>query len=1083
METSITGAFTTIDENNSQSQLAPDHLIRTHVHSIPRTFQGRIKVLQNLSFFVDLCISSPQQTQRAYYYRNLVNNVLTKTLESETFYNRCRLAHPISDKENISRLLQHWCDFLTNQDHFDPRAHTSETETTLTNLTDSSAAVESAMNAAKFRPPWFRGLTRLQRWNVVFVPQFFVDSFITLLSIVCTVMSPFDAKLIALSVALFVMVIFRIGAAWATWEADQTAERHFEFIEELVLTRVREETWKYEGASMSSTNPPTIPGDQNDTLRGNMSVPPSGLVLLPTQTGNIITAPADLVTSHTLMFAVETAEGKVVLWNQRCQEVTGFDSSLVIGKPTWTFLADEASKEIVNQALIHTVTNQIVVFLSDNVIEVEIVLSSWIMIGTPNVIVFFGQTNTSGSGVNDVTANILRYIKFISEDNGVSSELRPSLDPQHIMTTINRWSRFVVFDLPSEIGLIIDSMRNACKSQHILLSYDVDTNMPTMIVWNGEVLMQLVRRAITNALRFTPPRGTIDVQILRQKESTIQLRIRNSTNNPISSQMLRDEIDEGNYLMPLVVRLEEYGARFFCECDQTCSTLVANIPCIPPDIQRNSTNAFSVSDSTAVAERLHVIVLENNRIFCSVISHYLWSKGYAMTRCRNVLDVIHAVEEKKADVLFYDMDKDFEIGNADHVKMKCEELNVVFVPTFMARSEVGRLDIVQKSAFRVEKPFIINQLQVVLANVGSKVKESQQRDDQVQFMKTLFTEYKSCAWECGPLIGRGTYGEVYVATSVLTQGRMAVKMIPIDRDDPEIKEKTEELLNEITILRTMDHPNVIHYFCCERASDTVNIFMEYANGGTILDLIQKRSLSISRLSRILKEVLKALIYIHDLGIIHRDIKAANILLSNNCIKLADFGSATQLKNGVATGTKGSVRWMAPEVMRGKEPYTQACDIWSVGCLMLELVTRQQPFTHISKSQAGVFTHIANLTNESYVDYGYTCTYPHEDSFLAACLTIDPTMRASARTLLLHPFLNRSAAAANTSSAAGSAIGTGERGGSRSSGLVMQTWSDSDASMDHGHADGDSRTPRGGAIPLAQMMQMIKDDDAGRSEIK
>jgi serine/threonine protein kinase len=304
------------------------------------------------------------------------------------------------------------------------------------------------------------------------------------------------------------------------------------------------------------------------------------------------------------------------------------------------------------------------------------------------------------------------------------------------------------------------------------------------------------------------------------------------------------------------------------------------------------------------------------------------------------------------------------------------------------------------------KPYQKSAVSMVLENAIRHAVEIKAKETQIVSMKALFTEYKACEWERGKCIGTGASGAVYMATSVLTGGVMAVKIVPIDTSDPEITAKSEDILNEINILRTMDHPNVIHYFCCERSEHTVNIFMEYAERGS-LESLMKSSIRQTAIQRILREVLQAVAYIHDRGIIHRDIKSANILVSARGVKkLADFGSACLLKDGFARGTKGTMRWMAPEVMRNTEPYTTACDIWSIGCLLIELITNAPPFQNISESDIGVFTYISDLPMDENVKTGLVDLRPHAESFLQSCLQTDPNMRSNARTLLAHPFLAR-----------------------------------------------------------------------------
>ena len=147
------------------------------------------------------------------------------------------------------------------------------------------------------------------------------------------------------------------------------------------------------------------------------------------------------------------------------------------------------------------------------------------------------------------------------------------------------------------------------------------------------------------------------------------------------------------------------------------------------------------------------------------------------------------------------------------------------------------------------------------------------------------------------------------------------------------EDKIKLLINEIEILAQLAHPNIVHYFYCERGENTVNLFMELATEGSLQDLLARPTvggvLTEEHVAHITKQLLNAMNYLHDQDIIHRDIKPGNILLSGGKVKLTDFGTATQY---MASDTQGTIYYMAPEVLDGVE-YNVECDIWSVGCVV------------------------------------------------------------------------------------------------------------------------------------------------------
>uniref|UniRef100_A0A669F5V8 Mitogen-activated protein kinase kinase kinase 4 n=1 Tax=Oreochromis niloticus TaxID=8128 RepID=A0A669F5V8_ORENI len=259
-------------------------------------------------------------------------------------------------------------------------------------------------------------------------------------------------------------------------------------------------------------------------------------------------------------------------------------------------------------------------------------------------------------------------------------------------------------------------------------------------------------------------------------------------------------------------------------------------------------------------------------------------------------------------------------------------------------------------------------------------------------------------WQRGNKIGEGQYGKVYTCINVDTGELMAMKEI---RFQPNDHKTIKETADELKIFEGIKHPNLVRYFGVELHREEMYIFMEYCDEGT-LEEVSRLGLQEHVIRLYSKQITIAINVLHEHGIVHRDIKGANIFLtSSGLIKLGDFGCSVKLRNnthtmpGEVNSTLGTAAYMAPEVItRAKgEGHGRAADIWSLGCVLIEMVTGKRPWHE--------YEH--NFQIMYKVGMGHKPPIPEKLStegkdFLGHCLESEPKRRWTASMLLDHPFV-------------------------------------------------------------------------------
>ncbi|XP_017286064.1 mitogen-activated protein kinase kinase kinase kinase 3 isoform X5 [Kryptolebias marmoratus] len=254
-------------------------------------------------------------------------------------------------------------------------------------------------------------------------------------------------------------------------------------------------------------------------------------------------------------------------------------------------------------------------------------------------------------------------------------------------------------------------------------------------------------------------------------------------------------------------------------------------------------------------------------------------------------------------------------------------------------------------------------------------------------------------------IGSGTYGDVYKARNVNTGELAAIKVIKLEPG-----EDFAVVQQEILMMKDCKHSNIVAYFGSYLRRDKLWISMEYCGGGSLQDIYHVTGpLSESQIAYMSRETLQGLYYLHSKGKMHRDIKGANILLTDNgYIKLADFGVSAQITATLAKRKSfiGTPYWMAPEVaaVERKGGYNQLCDIWAVGITAIELAELQPPMFDLHPMRALFLMTKSNFQPPKLKDkIKWTNNFHH---FVKLALTKNPKKRPTAEKLLQHPFVSQ-----------------------------------------------------------------------------
>jgi hypothetical protein len=286
-------------------------------------------------------------------------------------------------------------------------------------------------------------------------------------------------------------------------------------------------------------------------------------------------------------------------------------------------------------------------------------------------------------------------------------------------------------------------------------------------------------------------------------------------------------------------------------------------------------------------------------------------------------------------------------------------------------------------------------------------------DDAKQMQAVVEDECKKAGKEVPPyllqeLIGKGNYGRVYKATDLKTKNIVAVKIINIEEGDtlnPKLADTYSEFMKEFSTLKLLSDSgakNINLTLDVLPVGQAMWMVTEYCAGGSVATLMRPTGgLQEKWIIPILREVAEAIYWVHKEGIIHRDIKCANILVTEaGGVQLCDFGVAGIIESKLDKRTTfiGTLNWMAPELFDPVPSYSTPVDIWAFGSLVYEMATGLPPMAGLGIAQLGQYIkqHAPRLEGDQYSD--------QIKDLVAFCLVEDPAKRPTIQEIQQHPYI-------------------------------------------------------------------------------
>nr|AAL58842.1 PAK1 kinase [Cryptococcus neoformans var. neoformans] len=281
-------------------------------------------------------------------------------------------------------------------------------------------------------------------------------------------------------------------------------------------------------------------------------------------------------------------------------------------------------------------------------------------------------------------------------------------------------------------------------------------------------------------------------------------------------------------------------------------------------------------------------------------------------------------------------------------------------------------------------------------------KEKKENEDVIRQLRMICTPGDpNLVYKNFRKIGQGASAGVYTAIDRQTLP-VAIKQMSLEKQP-----KQDLIINEILVMRESAHPNIVNFKDSYLWQGDLWVVMEYMEGGSLTDVVTAHCMSEAQIASVSREVCEGLRHLHSKGVIHRDIKSDNILLSlNGDVKLTDFGFCARIADPTTTKRTtmvGTPYWMAPEVVLRKE-YGPNVDIWSLGILAIEMLEGEPPY--LTENPVRALYLIATNGTPKIKDWDKLSTVFRD--YFKVTLQVDPAKRPTAAAILKHEFFKHTA---------------------------------------------------------------------------